>query len=142
NADASGALAVSHAYTATGAYTATLTITDKDGGVGSKTVAVTVNVTALEPGIRGGTDLFVGGTTGSDAVVVNPGGSGTVQVLIGGQSFGGFSPTDHIVIYGGAGDDSIQVSGGVTLTTEIYGGAGNNVLKGGNGANIIVGGSG
>src|SRR5262249_49909240 len=89
------------------------------------------------------TALVVGGTTGKDTIVFNPGGgSGTVQVLINGVSQGTYSPTGHLIAYGQAGDDSIQVTGSLSLPSLLFGGAGNDTLKGGSGNNILVGGAG
>src|SRR5262249_45991333 len=89
------------------------------------------------------TALAVGGTTGNDTIVFNPGGgSGTVQVVINGVSQGTYSPTGHLLAYGQAGDDTIQVAGSITLPTLLFGGDGNDTLKGGNGNNILVGGAG
>jgi hypothetical protein len=89
------------------------------------------------------TALAVGGTTGNDTIVFNPGGgSGKVQIVINGVSQGTYSPTGHLLAYGQAGDDTIQVSGSLTLPTLLFGGDGNDTLKGGNGNNILIGGAG
>src|SRR5205823_11639035 len=57
-------------------------------------------------------------------------------------TLGTYSPTGHIVAYGNAGDDDIQVAGAISLPAWLYGGDGNDRLKGGNGNNVLVGGAG
>jgi Ca2+-binding RTX toxin-like protein len=137
--------ALSHTYTATGSYTATVTVTDSQGNVGTDTVAVTVTAVALlpDPCMPGATALFVGGTTGNDSIVVSPSGnSGAVTVTLNGASLGTFQPTGRVVVYAQAGDDDVQVAGGVRLPAWLYGGDGNDRLKGGGGNNVLLGGAG
>jgi uncharacterized delta-60 repeat protein len=142
---AAGASA-SHVYTATGTYTVTLTVTDKDGGATSTTRQVTIlGVTlAPDPADATKTALYIGGTAGNDNIVVNPGGgSGAgAQVIVNGVTLGVFNLTGHIIVYGGAGDDTIQLSGSLPYPSELFGGAGNDRIKGDNTSNIIVGGDG
>lgn len=50
---------------------------------------------------------------------------------------------DRIIVYGGEGDDKIKVHNGLgTIAAELYGGAGNDQLRGGNGNDVLVGGAG
>jgi Ca2+-binding RTX toxin-like protein len=65
-----------------------------------------------------------------------------VTVRLNGSTLGTFQPTERILAYGYAGADDIQVAGGVTLVTELYGGTGDDRLKGGNGRNVLIGGAG
>jgi CSLREA domain-containing protein len=89
------------------------------------------------------TMLVVGGTEGNDNLSFTPGGSaGDVVVKLNQIVLGTFHPTSRIVAYGYAGDDDIQVAGGITLPTWLYGGDGNDRLKGGNGPNVLEGGAG
>jgi hypothetical protein len=116
---------------------------------GSKLVTVafqngpvlTQQADALNPDLR---TLVVQGTPGNDTIVFNTGGStaGTVQVLVNDLPPGTFSPTGRLIAYGGAGDDDIQVAGGLTLPAWLYGGDGNDRLKGGGGNNVLLGGAG
>jgi uncharacterized repeat protein (TIGR01451 family) len=53
-----------------------------------------------------------------------------------------FGPDARIVVYGGAGDDKIEVVGTLTRDVYFYGGAGNDSLSGGNGNDVLVGGDG
>src|SRR5207253_2647123 len=56
---------------------------------------------------------------------------------------GAFSTSlSRIVIYGQAGNDDIKLKDEVTVPGWLYGGDGNDRLKGGNGPNVIVGGAG
>ncbi|MBL3599332.1 MAG: PKD domain-containing protein, partial [gamma proteobacterium endosymbiont of Lamellibrachia anaximandri] len=62
SATVSGSLTPSHTYADNGVYTVTLTITDKDGGVGTDTLVVTVNNVA--PSVDAGADqMFNEGNT-------------------------------------------------------------------------------
>lgn len=142
--EAAHTVTVTHSFATEGTHYATVLVTDKDGGTGSASVTVNTYILLLVPSpvVPGQTDLLVGGTPGNDRIVVNPGGAGAVQVIVNGQRFDGYSPTGHVVVYGYAGDDSLQIAGGVTVPAEVYGGDGNDTIKGGNIANILVGGAG
>ncbi len=85
--------------------------------------------------------LVVGGTTGNDVIFIGRSGSAgdTVTVSINGVDQGTFAPVSGIVAFGQAGADDIEVAGGVSLPAELYGGAGNDTLKGGAGPNILMG---
>lgn len=50
--------------------------------------------------------------------------------------------TGRVIVHGGPGNDSIQVAGGIRLTTILFEGTGNDTMKGGGGLNILVGGGG
>jgi uncharacterized delta-60 repeat protein len=164
-----GSISLSHVYTASGTYPIQVWATDKDGGKSAQpgTLTVTVSAAALENG-----DLYVGGTTGNDTIVLNPTDSaGTVlAVTINGTAIGSYHPTGQIVVYGQAGADSIQLqtgkvkkatvyitvpailfagSGGSTLSAAgssaanvLVGGTGNDSLQGGTGRDILIGGAG
>lgn len=49
---------------------------------------------------------------------------------------------EKLLIYGGAGNDSITIDNSVTIATEIYGGSGDDTIIGGSGDNLIFGGEG
>ena len=131
-------VSLEHVYAATGTYTVTVTATDKDNGT-STAATRTISIVAIQ---MQGSDLVVGGTTGNDAIMINPGDAGTVRVLFGGVSQGGYSPTGKILVYGQAGDDAIHVAGGVSLPAWLYGGDGNDTLHGGHGHDVLLGGAG
>jgi hypothetical protein len=88
--------------------------------------------------------LVVTGTPGNDKILFNPGTgpAGTVKVLVNNLPQGLFSPTGRLIAYGMAGNDDIEVASGITLSAWLYGGAGNDRLKGGGGNNVLVGGAG
>src|SRR5207247_2156548 len=62
-----------------------------------------------------------------------------VKVLINGKSQGTFSPVNRIVAFGQAGNDNIQVAGGIKVSAWLYGGAGNDPLPGGGGHDVLTG---
>jgi hypothetical protein len=134
-----------HIYTASGVYTLTLSVRDDDGGIGVKSQDVTITAVAIQqdPCDPDETALVVGGTTANDTIVLNPqGNAGDISVLINGVSQGVYHPTGHIIVYGQAGDDDIQVAGSISLSAWLYGDAGNDRLKSGAGGSILLGGDG
>jgi hypothetical protein len=138
------ASSVEHVYTASGSYT--VRITAVDNATGASTVVtrpVTITAVALQrdPANPSRTALVVGGTTGDDTIVIHRA-DGGVTVTINGVTVGTFVPTGRLIVYGQSGDDQILVAGDVTLTTELYGGDGNDILQGGGGNNLLVGGAG
>jgi Ca2+-binding RTX toxin-like protein len=135
NADKS--FAFGHVFTATGAYTVKVTVTDDDGGVSvAAQFAVTINAVEMQGG-----DLVVGGTTGPDNILFTGTGSGVVLTL-NGQPMGLFQPTGRVIAFGQAGNDNIQASSTLANGVEFYGGGGNDGLIGGAGASILLGGAG
>jgi hypothetical protein len=88
--------------------------------------------------------LSVTGTPGDDKILFNPGAGngGTAKALVDNLAQGTFSPTGRLIAYGIAGNDDIEVAGGVTLPAFLYGGDGSDRLKGGGGNNVLVGGTG
>jgi Ca2+-binding RTX toxin-like protein len=132
-------LQLDHVYTDTGSYTVQVTATDKDVGV-SAVATQLITIQAAE--IQGDT-LAVGGTLGDDTIFFTPAGnSGGINVSINGVSQGTFTPTGRILAYGQAGNDDIQVAGSISLSAWLYGGDGNDRLKGGAGNNVLEGGDG
>jgi Ca2+-binding RTX toxin-like protein len=124
-----------------GTYTVVLEVTDKDGGRATTTKQVVVTsvpgITLLPNG-----RLVVVGTDGDDKILVNPGGGAPeikVKLNDDQQTFVGVR---EIVIYANAGNDDVQIAGGVTVPVTAFGGAGNDRLKGGGGVNVLVGGDG
>jgi hypothetical protein len=102
-------LTLSHAYSASGSYTISVTATDKDGGTST---AATLGVTVVNAELQGG-NLAVGGTAGADSFVYSPGTTtGAVVVTRNGTSLGIFHPTGGITTYGGTGTDTVTVNGG------------------------------
>jgi hypothetical protein len=140
-----GALAPSHIYANSGNYVVTVTVEDDDLGITTVTKPITIAAVALEPdpGDPTKTALVVGGTPSNDTIVISPvGNTGSVSVSINGNVQGTFTPTGRIIAFGQAGDDDIQVAGGVRQEAMLFGGDGNDRLKAGDGASVLVGGSG
>jgi Ca2+-binding RTX toxin-like protein len=101
-------------------------------------------VISLPPGsahLAGGS-LIVVGTTADDHIVVTPVGyTGAVEVRLNSTSLGSFilSGGGRIIVAAIAGNDDIQIAGGVRLNTVLYGGPGDDRIKGGYGRNVQVG---
>lgn len=138
-----GLLLVQHTYLAEGIYTVTVTATDKDGGTSTPaTHQIEIKAAGIlpDPTDPTKTALFVGGTLGNDVIkIIQKGKTGNYEVTINGQSKGVFAPTGRIIIFGQAGNDSIDVPGSVALPVEMYGGEGNDSMSGGSGPDLIVG---
>lgn len=97
-----------------------------------------------DPIYAGTTMLVVLGTPGDDKMVFNPssGGTGAIDVLFNSLPKGSFAPTGRLVAYGLAGNDDVQVAGGISRPAWLFGGDGDDRLKGGSGWNVLVGGDG
>ncbi len=163
-----GSLAqATHVFAGAGTYTVSVTATDKDGATGP---AVTQTVQVDLAQLQGG-DLVVGGSTGDDVIVLRPAdAAAAVQVTWNGVDLGAFNPTGKVLVYGGDGNDTIQLAAlpgdpeavpftrtamlfggegndtldasGATGTVVLVGGAGNDTLQGGAGRNLLFGGAG
>jgi hypothetical protein len=157
-------VAVDHVYTAPRSYSVQVTATDKDGGIGPVASQV---VTVQTVQMQGGT-LAVGGTLGNDNITLMPADTtGDITVNVNGtKTFNGmsmFKPTDHILVYGQSGNDTIKLVSNmfqgmtyyISVPALLYGGAtgsdtldargssANNVLTGGGGGqNVLYGGLG
>jgi subtilisin-like proprotein convertase family protein len=134
----------SHTYAHVGVYTVSVTATDKDGGTSvAATKTVTVAGAEVVSGACGGTDLVVGGTSGNDRIVVNPGkAAGTVKVSLNTLALGPFTFTGRVVVLGQDGNDTISFDSKLTVARIVYGGAGADTISGGNGNGIQLGGPG
>src|SRR5205814_8437818 len=122
-----------HVTTSSATSTVSATVTDADGSTQLVTGSILVKAVELQGG-----DLVVGGTGGNDTISVIKGMTG-IMVTINGVSQGTYKPTTRLVAYGQAGDDTIQGSAAITLTTELHGGAGNDSLFGGGGPTRLLG---
>lgn len=87
-------------------------------------------------------NLIVVGTTGDDDVQITPvGNTGAVRVSVNNGYLGSFpiAAGDRIIVAALAGNDNIQVAGGVRAPAVLYGGPGDDRIKGGGGPAIEVG---
>jgi Ca2+-binding RTX toxin-like protein len=122
-----------------GAGVTSLTV---DGSGGGDTFATT-GTPAITPTVQGVDAAVVSGTAGNDQIHIRQGGqAGQVTVWVNGALVGTYSPTGRLVVRGLAGDDDIQADGNVAVSLWLYGGDGNDRLKGGSGNNILLGGDG
>jgi len=140
---------VTHIYTTAGSFNVMVTATDKDNGTSAAaTISRPVVVGAVglqnDPLNPGKQLLAVGGTTGNDHIVFVPAGHRRgIKVILNGKSQGIFSSANgisRIVAFGQAGDDNIEVAGSIKISAWLYGGDGNDRLKGGKGDDILIGG--
>jgi hypothetical protein len=141
---------VTHTYDSPGNYAVTVTATDKDGA----TAPAASQSVSVVPAELQGSDLVIGGTPGDDQITVQPADdtSGQVAVTVNGQAVGTFAVAGQVVIYGGAGNDTIALqalptdAGDVLLAQPavLFGGAGDDTLDatGSAAANVLVGGEG
>ncbi|HYT91905.1 MAG TPA: hypothetical protein VEL76_24540, partial [Gemmataceae bacterium] len=102
--------------------------------------------------------LVVEGTLNGETIVLSPGTGNGVALSYNGTSVGtitapGGAAFGHLLIYGYASNDTIRLTGGLTVPALLFGGDGNdtidasgssanNVLVGGAGADALSGGSG
>jgi Ca2+-binding RTX toxin-like protein len=111
-----------------------------DGGGGTDQV-VAAALPPIPIQVQGVSDMVVAGTSGNDQIVFNPGNKpGEVVARLNGVVVSRFSPTGRLVAFGLAGNDDIQVAGGITLPAWLYGDAGNDRLNAGNGGSLLFGG--
>jgi hypothetical protein len=139
--------------TSTGTYTVSYKVTDDSGGSGTVTKTLTIKSVDVQtdPQDPTKTALVVGGTTGDDTITISPspGNAGKYTVVVNGSTIGTtYKPTGHIIVYGGAGNDTITLarngSNFVTIPAFLFGGDGDNTLdaSGSTANNVLVGGSG
>jgi Ca2+-binding RTX toxin-like protein len=149
-------MTVSHVFAGPGTFTVKVTAVDSAGASSTPaSAAVGVTAAALEtdPTNASQTALFVGGTTGTDAITIAPAdASGNLLVTVNGVNAGPFHPSGHIIVYAQAGNDTIRLvskylSGKtvyVTAPAFLFGGGGNDTLdvRGSTANNVLVGSTG
>ena len=131
--------AISFTPTLADTYTVNSTVTDKDGDDGTATLNVNVEAAQVIDGV-----LFVGGEVGGGKIDLKKGAQpGTVVVVIDGTELGEFDQVDRIVAYGQDGNDDIKVQQSLGLIDAVlFGGPGDDKLRGGQGNDVLVGGPG
>jgi parallel beta-helix repeat protein len=145
---------IAFAGTELGSYTVSLTATDADGSSNTDIATFDINTYNIDiDALTGQVALFVGGSIGDDHIKIKEvkDDETLVQLEIKEKQFHvkikdqvGPPTVERFIVYGGDGNDKIQISGKLKdrITAELYGGAGNDKLKGGNGDDILVGGDG
>jgi hypothetical protein len=122
----------------------TVTISHEAAPTAQAVSDATISIAPGTAHLAGGS-LIVVATTADDHVEITPvGNTGAVKVALNSHQLGSFTlgAGGRIIVAGLAGNDDIQVAGGVRLPTVLYGGPGSDRLKGGDGPNILVGCSG
>jgi uncharacterized protein (TIGR03118 family) len=117
---------------------------DETHGLFGKITANAAGTSPVTAELTNGT-LVITGSRDNDQVMVRLGkGDQQVIVTVGGKTVGTFDLADvgTIQFDGMAGNDRIQVSNLLGVTTVLNGGAGNDMLIGGGGNNVLVGGAG
>ncbi len=118
----------------TGIRIISATAIDEDGTYAANTIQVTVNPSTLGPSVEVTPNrvLSIVGTDNSDLIRVTPQGKNKVQVQINGQSYGAFDLTkfDEIIIDAKAGDDDIEITPSIDKRAFIFGGIGDDRIKG------------
>ena len=124
-------------------YFVKMTIRDKDGAVDSHDSQIVV-----DPFVATGASLLFGGTSRADRIVVKAAkrskagrakSTERIQVLLNGRVLGVFSTRAIITIYGGDGNDRIEIAKGLNLRASFDGGAGKDTLIGGDGNDTLLG---
>jgi Ca2+-binding RTX toxin-like protein len=135
-----GALVPTHVYTSSGTFLVTFGVRDDDNAtVFTQSYSVTIAATGIVAG-----NLLVGGTNANDVVTVRDNVNGIFKVFVGGVVVGQFTNASvgKIILYGGDGADELTIEHDITKDSEIYGGNGDDILKGGGGNDVMFGGAG
>ncbi len=133
-----------------GTYSFNYVIADDDGATStSATVSINVasagNATVLTvpDTCCGTTALLITGTSGNDLIVVEPGtASSTLKVTVNGASQTVARSSGRIIVFGGDGEDNIQIAGTVSNAAWLYGNGGHDRLNVGSGGSLLIGGDG
>jgi hypothetical protein len=148
---------VQHSFAASGTYYAAVTATVTVGAANYtsevsyqavQVLAVSVTMQA-DPADASKTALIVEGGAGAETIVVSPGTGNGTALTYNGTSVGtitapGGAAFGHLIVYGYAGNDTIRLTGGLTVPALVFGGDGNDTLDvgGASANNVLVGGAG
>jgi PKD repeat protein len=129
---------INHTYTAFGSYQPAVRVTDKDGSTSVIFLGPQVNVGSV---FMSGGNLIIYGTNAMDNIAIDGTNRAAVRVSRNSQVYN-FGPYDlsaggRVIVYCRDGNDVVTVTG--TVSTEIYGGNGNDNLNGGGGNDVIFG---
>lgn len=162
---AGSASTLQHVYTHDGVYTITVTVLDDDGASVAMQKLVDVKVTELQVDAQDPEKrvLVVGGSMGADRIHIRPGDDDdegasddddaydAIRVKIDEREEGRHKYREtftappvigRVVVFAQAGNDDVHIAGDMNLPGILYGGLGNDRLKGGGGHDILVGGDG
>jgi PKD repeat protein len=137
-----GPVSAAHAYTTSGHYVVKLTVSNA-GSSASVSTPIDITAVELQADPFGGTALVVGGTTGADTIVFDSVYcSPAIRLKINGVVQGTYTPTGRLIAYGQAGNDVLRVDDDIWRSAWLYGGAGDDRLRGGAGRDVLLGGAG
>ena len=125
---------------ATGSDSFTFTVSDGVATSSPATINVAISPSPANSVVKGGNDLVVTGTPGSDMVTVLSLGGG-VQVLLNGRMYGPFQVPGRLVVNAGDSRDFI-ITAGFNGPTAVNAGAGDDYVLTGGGNDLVVGGPG
>ena len=121
-----------------GTFTAVVTISDTENGVGTSSHVITINATEIipDPDHPGMSILVFGATSEDDDIRLIRVRDQKNSVELRHSSGGPFTTTrfdniSRIEVFGGEGDDDIATDRRLEIPVRLYGGAGNDKLRGG-----------
>ena len=133
----SGTVTGSHAYSAGGIYTITLSVKDDDTGFATDTATAVVTGVGLSNGT-----LYVIGSSEKDHVNLNEAGKTKVKVnadFINRPREFDIAAVNQIIAYLGDGNDHLTISNKLKIPAVIHGGGGDDHLDGGGGPIVLLG---
>jgi hypothetical protein len=149
--------AVQHSYSVSGVYSVGVTATVRIGAedyTGARAyqagqiLAVSVTI-QTDPGEASKSALVVEGTANGETIVLSPGTGSGVALSYNGTSVGtiaapGGATFGHVFIYGYAGNDTLRLTGGLSVPALLLSGDGNDTIdaSGSSASNVLVGGAG
>ncbi|TWT81033.1 Bifunctional hemolysin/adenylate cyclase precursor [Planctomycetes bacterium CA13] len=133
-----------------GTYVATVIGSDDANGQGTTSLSIDIQETRVIPDVAnpGKSILVVGGTTLRDNIRLNDVRRKPNSVEVRQQAGKGnwvkvvYDNISHIEVYGGDGDDDLTADRKLSIPVRLYGGAGNDKLRGGTGNDYLDGGAG
>ncbi|MBC7853590.1 MAG: cadherin-like domain-containing protein, partial [Pirellulaceae bacterium] len=112
-----------HLYVQPGTYRATITIADDDGG----------------SVVKNGNTAIAIGSSQADRFRIR---AGSIIIELNGLDIAHLEDIEDVLVWGGDGDDVIEIDPAVVVPTTLLGGAGDDLLTAGSGPTILDGGAG